>query len=474
MRTGTGALAWYALRGGPLAEPAVRLGLESAYRLQMLQAAVRRADLHRLLQSLARRGIAPLLVKGPALAHLYPEPALRAYSDFDLCVDAAEAEEARLARQEAGELTTMVEIHAGRVSMLDRTLPEVMSRAVRVELEGLHYYEPSPQDHLRLVALHMLLHGGWRPIWVCDIFLFLQALPAEFPLEELLRGPAWERQALLQAMAVSVEISGSPASRFELPPPAGWLRTALIEQWNRGVGQSGAGALEPEDLSRQDRWSRLAAHWRGPLQATTELRAPWRGLPRLPVQVAATALRAPSAAARLLQVYRARHTGKTGAKPVISGAAEKRRETSMPALTEILTPDPACCTAGSSIAEVAAMMRDEDCGAIPVVENDGSRRLVGVVTDRDIVCRLVASGADPATATAGEAMTPDPATLPPDATAEECLELMATHQVRRVPVVDAAGCLIGIVSQADVARLADREPEFQDELVEAVEEISQP
>ncbi|HET7358616.1 MAG TPA: CBS domain-containing protein [Rhodanobacteraceae bacterium] len=119
-------------------------------------------------------------------------------------------------------------------------------------------------------------------------------------------------------------------------------------------------------------------------------------------------------------------------------------------IRSVMTPHPKCCPRSASLSDVAQLMRDEDVGQIPVVEEADSRKLVGVVTDRDIVVRAVAAGKDPSRATAGDCMTAPAATIAVDASLEECARLMASQQVRRMPVVDEDGMLCGIVAQADV------------------------
>jgi CBS domain-containing protein len=114
----------------------------------------------------------------------------------------------------------------------------------------------------------------------------------------------------------------------------------------------------------------------------------------------------------------------------------------------LMTPDPATCHIGTPVREIARLMLDNDCGEIPVL--DEQRRPLGVVTDRDIAIRIVATGGD-GTATAGEAMTSPVKTVSEDSDLQDCVALMETAQVRRVPVVDAAGVLVGIVSLADIA-----------------------
>jgi CBS domain-containing protein len=136
---------------------------------------------------------------------------------------------------------------------------------------------------------------------------------------------------------------------------------------------------------------------------------------------------------------------------------------------EIMTPEPACCTPDSRIDEAARLMREHDCGSIPVVENNGSNKLIGVVTDRDIAVRGVAEGRGP-DEKVGELMTPNPRTCSPEDDVHEVEETMKRSQIRRVPIIDAAGQLVGIIAQADLARkLGDDE-----EVGELVEHISEP
>lgn len=136
---------------------------------------------------------------------------------------------------------------------------------------------------------------------------------------------------------------------------------------------------------------------------------------------------------------------------------------------EIMTADPACCTADTSLAEVALLMLNNDCGEIPVVDNFDRRQLMGVITDRDIVCRAVAEGKSPTDTAAAEAMTDSVVSVQDDEDIEACCQKMESHQIRRIPVVDAQGGCCGIVAQADIARQAS-----EHETAEVVNRISQP
>ena len=131
---------------------------------------------------------------------------------------------------------------------------------------------------------------------------------------------------------------------------------------------------------------------------------------------------------------------------------------------DVMTPDPQCCTAELPLNEVAQLMVQCNCGEIPVVDAD--KTLIGVVTDRDIVCRVVAQGKNPTALTAQDAMSHPVISVSLESSLDAVMGLMEQHQIRRVPVVDAGGCVCGIVSQADVALKAEEQD--TGELVRAV------
>ncbi|HMJ08117.1 MAG TPA: CBS domain-containing protein [Pyrinomonadaceae bacterium] len=136
-------------------------------------------------------------------------------------------------------------------------------------------------------------------------------------------------------------------------------------------------------------------------------------------------------------------------------------------VSEIMTADPACCTPDTALKSVAQMMIDNDCGCIPVVENEQSGKPVGVVTDRDIVIRSLAEGKNPLDLTASDVMTRSVVTVTPDISVADCCGLMEDQQIRRITVVDEKGSCCGIVAQADIAKNAD-----QKRTAEVVQEVS--
>ncbi len=135
-------------------------------------------------------------------------------------------------------------------------------------------------------------------------------------------------------------------------------------------------------------------------------------------------------------------------------------------VSEIMTRDPACASQDTSLREVARLMVEHDCGEIPVL--DAQRRPIGVITDRDIVCRVVAKGMDASELEVADCMTVPCVTVRADDKIGDCCDVLERHQIRRAPVVDASGACVGIVSQADVARYASKR--HAAELVRAVSE----
>ena len=131
---------------------------------------------------------------------------------------------------------------------------------------------------------------------------------------------------------------------------------------------------------------------------------------------------------------------------------------------DLMTNNPCSIDADKPVSYAAKMMRDEDVGLAPIVEGDTP---IGTLTDRDIAIRVVAEGKDPNQTKVRDVASKDLVTIDPQQNLDEALQLMARHQVRRLPVVEEDGKLVGVVAQADIARVASGE-----KTGEVVEKIS--
>lgn len=136
---------------------------------------------------------------------------------------------------------------------------------------------------------------------------------------------------------------------------------------------------------------------------------------------------------------------------------------------DVMTPAPVCCVPDDVVIDVARLMRSQDIGSIPVVVDHTSQRLVGMLTDRDLAIRVIAEGRDPRETAVRDVMSMQPVTCQATDVYQQALQAMGEYRLRRIPVVDSAGRLAGIIAQADVAtRLA--EPSTTGAIVEAISE----
>jgi len=135
---------------------------------------------------------------------------------------------------------------------------------------------------------------------------------------------------------------------------------------------------------------------------------------------------------------------------------------------EVMTQYPQCCRVSDMAQTVAQMFRDQDIGAMPVLSDGGSRRLEGIVTDRDLCCGIMAEGLDPKTTPIMAFVSRSLVTCRPEQSLDSCEKLMQMHQIRRILVDDSANC-VGVLSQADLARSEDSH-----KVSRTVAEISRP
>lgn len=137
---------------------------------------------------------------------------------------------------------------------------------------------------------------------------------------------------------------------------------------------------------------------------------------------------------------------------------------------DVMTKDPSCCLRTDSIVRAAEIMKNEDVGLVPVVEDETGKKLCGVITDRDIVLKVIAEDRERSAAAVGEVMSEDLVTCRPDDPLTAAINSMGRRKVRRIPIVDGQGRIVGIVSQADIATRVD-EPV---KTAEMLEDVSQP
>jgi CBS domain-containing protein len=136
---------------------------------------------------------------------------------------------------------------------------------------------------------------------------------------------------------------------------------------------------------------------------------------------------------------------------------------------EVMTKKPVCCLPNDIVTKVAELMKRENVGSIPIVEDEQTRKLVGIVTDRDLTLKVVAEGLDAKTTKVEDVMTGEVLTCLAGDDIRKALDAMAGHQLRRIPVVGKGNKIVGIITQADVATRVDK----RKKMAKMVKEISQ-
>jgi hypothetical protein len=302
LQTGAAGLGWWRIRRSPAARSIAADELHDAYRLFSLQAVLHEQRVASAFAVLRAAGVEPILGKGWAIARQYPDAGLRPYGDVDLYVRPEQYGAALHAL--AGPRREGVDLHRGFAELDDRHPDELFARSRVESLRGVEVRVFGAEDHLRLLALHMLRHGVLRPLWLCDVGLALESRPADFDWDAFAAGSrrrsAWVRSAFALAHALlGARLDGvrMPEAAARLPR---WLAPAILRQWSVFVPAHGSRAPMAASLRRPVAFLRgLLVRWPNPVEATVGVGGPFNGVPRLPFQVADCVLRAAQFARRL-------------------------------------------------------------------------------------------------------------------------------------------------------------------------------
>jgi hypothetical protein len=286
---GCGGLGWWAVRKTVWAEQPSAVPLRQAFRLHSLEAARHQLSLEQVLKQFNQAGLEPIAFKGWTLARLYAHPGLRPFGDIDLLVGPGEEAVARHAI--AGLPSALRPLVDLDMRVLDRFMPdrsfaELASRSSVENVGEARCRVLAPEDHLRLICLHQLDHGGWRPLWLCDVAAFVERLPRTFEWDLCLRGNPHLSDSVVALLSLAEELLGAllPTGTPRKLVPA-WFRNAVLRGWARGY------QAPPDSLYglRRLGWSRalvaIKARWPDPITSTLHLRAPLGRIPRSVLQL---------------------------------------------------------------------------------------------------------------------------------------------------------------------------------------------
>ncbi|MCH7933828.1 MAG: nucleotidyltransferase family protein [Gemmatimonadetes bacterium] len=330
LRTGAASLVWWRVRSSELRTSAAAHELRQAYRLYTLQNARQERKIVQAITLLRSAGVEPLLVKGWAVARLYPERGLRPYGDIDLCVRPEQYATAVDALAAPAAETLAVDLHKGLPQLHRPSLDDVYERSQLVTLGEIDVRILGAEDHLRYMCIHMLQHGAYRALWLCDIAVVLESLPENFDWEYLLRGdrrPAdWVASTVCLAHEVlGARLDGIPVAERTRYLPR-WLLPSVLSQWSEEEHYMDIGSIAYSFRHPAQLLKALRLRWPNPIQATVRVGGPFNELPRLPFQLLECVLRTAYFITQIPTLVRKRSfraMGGWGTTPVATGEGKK-------------------------------------------------------------------------------------------------------------------------------------------------------
>ena len=291
-KSGAAALAWRRIKGTPLATSPAGETLRDSYRHQSLRSGVHEQQVEKVFRLLREAGVDAFVIKGWAAAILYEQEDLRPAGDIDVCVRPEHYDKA-LAALADSECAT--DLHKVLAEIGERSFDDLLARSRIVPLGAENVRTLCTEDHLALLCIHLLKHGGWRPLWLCDIAAALESLPLNFNWEICL-GKHEQRarwiactfglaERLLQA-----DVSRVPLSREHLQVPE-WITETVLYHWSRlfpgdMLPMQAATLMSVTLRQRRGILKGIWERWPDPITATFNLQGSVNNLPRFPYQLA--------------------------------------------------------------------------------------------------------------------------------------------------------------------------------------------
>ena len=292
--SGTAGLAWRRISTTQLRSSSSAEVLHQAYRLQSLQSEIHEQKIEKVFRLFRQAQVEAVLAKGWAAAGLYSERALRPYGDIDICVrpEHFKLAEDVLAAPDANDC--WVDLHKHFSEIDERTIDELFARSRTVTLGEEQIRILGLEDQLALSSIHLLKHGAWRPLWLCDVGVAIESLPATFDWDVCCGTNNTRANWIVCAIGLAKRLLGAnterlpPAVKKEIPA---WLVENVIKQWANPFAIYQPPMSHPvpmADLLRHPAGllDGLRQRWPNPIIATISVNGEFNNLPRLPYQIA--------------------------------------------------------------------------------------------------------------------------------------------------------------------------------------------
>jgi hypothetical protein len=293
--SGAAALAWRRISNTHLRDTSSAEVLHQAYRLQALQTAIHEEHIEKVFRLLRAASVDAVLAKGWAAAGFYSNRDLRPSGDIDICVRPADFQLAQevLSRPEANDC--WVDLHKSFGEIDDRTIDDIFARSLVITLGREHIRILGNEDHLALLCIHLLKHGAWRPLWLCDIAAALETLPESFDWRIFLGYVRRRADWIACSMGLAHRLLGARIEHLPLEPEQtvipGWLLQGVLEHWSSLFPADHlpirAAPLMADNLrTGRNILKGIIERWPDPITATFNLEGKFNNFPRLPYQFA--------------------------------------------------------------------------------------------------------------------------------------------------------------------------------------------
>ncbi len=277
--SGAAGLGWWRIRETNLRDTSSGELLHQAFRLLALQGAMHETRIQKVFAALRNANVEPILIKGWAVARMYPQLGLRPYGDIDLIVRSHDYPNAKTV-VERDARDCLVDFHALPFELADRSIEELFLRSELVSCGDSRVRVLSPEDHFALLAIHLLKHGAWRPLWLCDLGTLLESMPNDFEWDRCLGKDRRRANWILAASGLAQELLGaliqdeSVAKRAREVP--GWLVQRVLKEWETPFAYAQSPQRHQAPIGSYLRRPRgllsdLAGRWPSPIIATVSV-----------------------------------------------------------------------------------------------------------------------------------------------------------------------------------------------------------
>ncbi|HZE64279.1 MAG TPA: nucleotidyltransferase family protein [Pyrinomonadaceae bacterium] len=293
MGSGAAALGWRVVSSSPLRESSSGELLHQAYRLQSLQSEIQEQKIEKVFRLLREASLEAILAKGWAAAGLYPDRTLRPYGDIDICVRPQDHKlVAELFSSPKGN-DCWIDLHRLFSEIGNRSVEELFSRSKMQNVGQEQARVLGDEDHVALLCIHLLKHGAWRPLWLCDVAAAMESPSPTFDWDLCLGKDNTRASWILCSFGLAHRLLGASIDNlpFDIASLPDWLLETVLQQWSNPFAVYQAPMNHPVPMAKLWRQPSglldgLRQRWPNPIIATISVNGRLNGLPRLPYQLA--------------------------------------------------------------------------------------------------------------------------------------------------------------------------------------------